>query len=68
MDNKSYVKSLLALKRMTITELAAEMTKATGKKYTRDSINGKFARDTISHTEMKQILEILGYHIEVVKD
>lgn len=68
MDNKSYIRSLLVLNKMTMDKLAEKMTKELGKQYTRDSINGKLARDTISLRECQAIAKILGYHIEFIKD
>lgn len=51
MENKKFIRSLLVLNNMTMSELAKLMTKELGKKYTRDSINGKLARESISLRE-----------------
>lgn len=67
-DLKAKVKSMIALQQITFEQLAEEMTKLSGRKYTRSSLNGKFARDTVSYTECKLIAEILGYHLEFIKD
>lgn len=64
MDTKTYVKVQLAMNQMTMTELAVRMSELSGKKYTRDSLNGKFYRETISVKEMKLIAEILNFTIE----
>ena len=68
MNIKSQIKSMIALQQITFEQLAVEMTKVSGKKYTRSSLNGKFARDSISFTECSIIAKILGYHLEFVKD
>lgn len=64
MNEKSFIKSRLALKQMTMNELAEMMTKISGKKYTRDSLNGKFYRGTLSINEMHLIAEILDFSID----
>lgn len=68
MENKKFIRSLLVLNNMTMPELAKLMTKELGKKYTRDSINGKLARESISLRECQTIAKILGYRIEFVKN
>lgn len=64
MDEKRFIKSKLALKQMTMAKLADEMSLISGKKYTRDSLNGKFYRETLSVKEMKIIAKILDFVIE----
>ncbi len=64
MDIKKYVKVQLAMNQMTLTELAKRMSEVSGKKYTRDSLNGKFYRETLSVKEMELIAEILNFIIE----
>lgn len=64
MDIKKYVKVQLAMNQMTLTELAKRMSELSGKKYTRDSLNGKFYRETLSVKEMELIAEILNFIIE----
>lgn len=64
MDIKKYVKVQLAMNQMTLTELAKRMSELSGKKYTRDSLNGKFYRETLSVKEMELIAQILNFIIE----
>jgi hypothetical protein len=64
MKIKSYIKAQLALKQMTMSDLACEMSKLSNKSYTRDSLNGKFYRETLSVKELDLISEILGFTIE----
>ena len=68
MENRDYIKSLIATKRMTLKTLAVKLSEEMGKKYSYDSFRGKLARDTITYTEMKKILEILGYKIKIVRE
>lgn len=55
----------MTLNRMSTEKLAENLTARSGKKYTRDSINGKLKRKTLTYEEMKLILDILGYKIEI---
>ena len=64
MDIKKYVKVHLAIKQMTISDLAKKMTELSGKEYTRDSLNGKFYRQSISVKELELIAQILDFTIE----
>ncbi len=64
MDIKRFVKLQLAMKQMTMTLLAKKMTELSGKNYTRDSLNGKFYRETLSVKEMELIAKILDFTVE----
>lgn len=65
---QKYIKPLLALNQITVEQLAQKMTAASGKKYTRSSLNGKFSRETLSLKECDVIAKILGYRIEFIKE
>lgn len=67
MDNKSYIRSLMVLHKVSVKELAQKMTEIIGKKYTRDSLNGKLSRDTLTLKECQIIAEILGYEVKFIK-
>ena len=67
MDNRSYIRSLMVLHKISVKDLAQKITEITGKKYTRDSINGKLARDTLTLKECQVIAAILGYEIKFIK-
>lgn len=67
MDVRNYLKSLLALKCITITKLAQMMTEKTGKNYTMRSLASKFARETISMKEVYLIAELIGYDIKFIE-
>lgn len=64
MDIRNYLKSLLALKCITITKLAQMMTEKTGKNYTFRSLSSKLRRETISMKEVFIIAELIGYEIK----
>lgn len=63
MPSKETVKILLFKKNMTITNLATEMMKLTGKKYTRQSLSSKISRSSLKFDEMEVIAQILNYKI-----
>ena len=64
MDIKNYIKVHLAIKQMTLDDLAEKLSELSGKKYTRDSLNGKFYRQTLSVKELHQIAELLDFKVE----
>ena len=64
MNIKNYIKIHLAIKQMTIDDLANRLTEISNKKYTRDSLNGKFYRETLSIKEAQQIAQILDFSVE----
>ena len=63
MPAKETVKILLFKRNMTITQLAIEMTKLTGQKYTRQSLSSKISRSSLRFDEMEIITKILNYKI-----
>ena len=67
MSVKEEVKTLLAREAFTMTKLAVEMTKISGRKYTMKSISDKLARKTLKYEEVILILNILKYKIELKK-
>ena len=66
MDTRTEIKYLLFKEKSSITKLAAEMTKITGKNYTMRSLSQKLLRNSLRVAEYKQILEILGYNIKII--
>ncbi len=64
---REQIKFLLMKEKMTITELARELTDYTGREYTRQGISNKFSRGTLKYDEVIAIAEILGYEIEFKK-
>lgn len=67
MSVKEDVKMLLAKEAWTMTKLAAEITKLSGKKYTMKSISDKLARQTLQYEEFMLILKALNYTVEYKK-
>lgn len=67
MTVKEDIKSLLARESYTITDMARDLTTKTGKKYTVKTLSQKLTNGTLRYEEYKNIIEILGYKIELVK-
>lgn len=65
MDVREEVKIMLFSKRMTMTELAKQMTDLSGKKYSQSLISHKLKSESLRYTEMKLICKILGYRIYI---
>ena len=61
---KEQIKSLLALRGMTLKELAKLLSDKKDKKYLPTSISNKFSRGTMQYGEVLEIAEILGFEIE----
>lgn len=64
---RAYIKSLLSLNCMTLTELCEKLNEKTNKKYTLDSLTGKLKRETLSLKEAYAIADILGYNVEFTR-
>ena len=67
MDTKQQIKHLLILNNLTMTELCRKMSQRINQPYTIHNISGKLKRDTIKYSEMKTILDILGYEFIIRK-
>lgn len=65
MTTKEDIKSLLAKESYTITKMAEELTKKTGKQYTIKTLSQKLTNNTLKYDEYKNIVEILGYKIKL---
>ncbi|MDD3437492.1 MAG: hypothetical protein PHC64_10110 [Candidatus Gastranaerophilales bacterium] len=61
---KNYIKSLLALKCITITQLAKMMSERTEKKYTFSSLSQKMSRGSLSLKESFLIADLIGYELK----
>ena len=61
------IKSLLALKCITITKLAELMSEKTGEKYTFQRISHKLRLNRITLAEAYIIADILGYDLEFIE-
>ena len=67
MNTRSEIKYLLFKEHSSITKLADELTKITGKPYTMRSLSQKLLRGTLRADEYKLIAEIFGYEVKLVK-
>ncbi len=67
MDIRNDIKYCMAREAVTFKRLAELMTEKTGKKYTINSLSGKLIRESITLKEALQVLEILGYDLNINK-
>lgn len=61
------VKTIIVQENWTITEVAEEMSKVTGKSYSRSNISQKLSRKTLKYEEAALIGQILGYDLKFIK-
>lgn len=66
MKARNKIKSLIALRCITITKLAQMMSEKTGKAYTFKSLTGKLQRGSLSLDEAYIIADLLDYKIEFI--
>ena len=59
------VRLLLLRNRITIAELARQMSKLSGKEYSRFNVRAKIEKGSIKFSEMVLICEILGYKLDI---
>lgn len=67
MNIRADIKYLLFENNVTMTQLAEEMTKQTGKLYTMHTISQKLIRNNLKAGEYKLIAQILGYEVKLIK-
>lgn len=67
-NNKNFIKSLMVLHRISVSQLAELMTVELNKTYTRSGIYAKLSRDSLTLKECQTIAKILGYRIEFLKN
>ncbi len=63
MTCREEIKYLLLKKRMTLTKLAEEMSKISGRKISQSFLSQKLANQTLRYYELELICQILGYKI-----
>ena len=61
--NAEDIKTLLVQSSWTLKDLAAEMTKRTGRVYSSPMLSQKLYRENLHYKEAKLIGEILGYKL-----
>ncbi len=64
---KEQIKTLLVQEDIKLKELAAMITKKTGKKCAPDSLSHKLRRGSLTYNETLMIAELLGYEIAFLK-
>ncbi len=67
MKARNKIKSLIALRCLTITKLAQMMREKTGKPYTFKSLTGKLQRGTLTLDETYIIADLLDYKLEFIE-
>lgn len=65
MNIRAQINFWLSLNQLTYEKLAEKMTKVTGKKYTRGSLNAKLTRGTLTFHEFEVIAEIFNCKINL---
>ena len=61
------LKILLVKEKMTLTELAREAERLSGKKFTVHSLSQKLVNSSMKYDEFKFLAEVLGYRIKFEK-
>ena len=67
MSVKRDIKVLLAANDVSITFIAQELSRITGKSYSRSNISQKLMRGTLKYEEAELIGQILGYKLKFVR-
>lgn len=67
MSVKTDIKTILAESDYTISRLAKDLSKITGKHYSQSNISQKLSRGTLKYEEAKLIGQILGYELKFVR-
>ncbi len=67
MNIRKEIKTLLLENDTTITSIAQELSKLTGKHYSQSNISQKLARKTLKYEEAKLIGLILGYELKFIR-
>ncbi len=68
MGIRDRIKSIIIAAGWNYVELAEELTKITGRKYTNQLISNRIRKEIISFKEVELICRITGYNIEFTKD
>ena len=68
MDIRSEIKSLIAKSATTLKDVCQKLEKRNGEKISPNNITNKLRRKTIKFYEVQDILDVLDYHIEIVKN
>ena len=68
MDIRNEIKSLIAKNGTTLKKICEKMSQDSGNNIAGNNITNKLRRKTIKFEEVQDILAVLGYHIEFVRN
>lgn len=68
MSFKNELKGLIVKSGWTMTQIVEELNKRHDRDTTVQNFSGKLRRESLKYAEVKEILDIIGYHIEWVKN
>lgn len=68
MDVRNELKSLIAKNGTTLKKVCEGLSINLEKEYCANNITNKLRRKTIKFEEVQEILEVLGYHVEFVRN
>lgn len=67
MGVKEDIKTIIVQSNWTLTDIAKEMTRITGKNYSGSNLSQKLSRKTLKYEEAKLIGKILDYELKFIK-
>lgn len=68
MDIRDEIKSLIAKNATTLKQVCIDISEKSGKSIVPNNLTNKLRRKTIKFTEVLDIINTLGYHIEIKKN
>ena len=68
MEVRNELKALIAQNGATLKKVCEILTQKYGKNYIGNNITNKLRRKTIKFEEVQEILDVLGYHIEFIRN
>lgn len=68
MELRNELKALIAQNGATLKRVCEILSQKTGESYVGNNITNKLRRKTIKFEEVQEILDVLGYHIEFVRN
>lgn len=68
MELRNELKALIAQNGSTLKRICEILSQKTNKSYVGNNITNKLRRKTIKFEEVQEILDVLGYHVEFVRN
>ena len=68
MELKSKLKAIIISQGFTMSQVHSEINRRHGTNFTFQNFSNRFRKETFSYSEIEEILNIVGYHIEWIKD